>query len=378
MKTRRTANVLTISLAIAAGVVAVALSLAWFFWPFGEAYEPLKKSFDGDSQKLAHTVIVPTLETPIPEDKSAIWCSSFQIAWNRLKEDVLHEPVVLKGAETASSRLNGAKPSDKDLSPQSFYAAAGWAKDGIVEKVRRDMAQKFPGVTVMDLSVPLDGALAYGYLSATIKYKHKYIDGQSRLSFPVGDGTRHAVGSFGFLGADESMRPVRGQAEVLFSSSVRDPVSEFAIDLCRDSADQIVVARIPRQTSLADALATVRAKISAYPVDSHLRTLGRTDSLLVPNMSWRVVHRFEELEGKHFANANWTSGRLEAALQVIDLTMDRSGTEVKSEAKSMMKSAIPDRQNQLFFDEPYLLYLQKRGSEQPFFAMWVANTELLQ
>src|SRR5260370_21326760 len=132
MKTRRAASTLPIVLAIATAIVAVALCVAWFLWPFGDFHQPLKKTFDGNSEQLARTVIVPTLDTPIPEDKSAILCSSFQLAWNRLKEDVIQEPIVLKGAETTASRLNDAKPSDRDLAPQSLYAAAGWARDGIV------------------------------------------------------------------------------------------------------------------------------------------------------------------------------------------------------------------------------------------------------
>jgi hypothetical protein len=29
------------------------------------------------------------------------------------------------------------------------------------------------------------------------------------------------------------------------------------------------------------------------------------------------------------------------------------------------------------FDRPFLVYMQKRGAEQPFFVMWVDNAELL-
>ena len=378
MKTRRAASTLTISLAIATGVAAVALCLAWFFWPFGEGSEPLKKSFDGESERLTRTVIVPTLDTPIPDDRSAIWCSSFQLAWNRLKDDVIHEPIVLKGAETTSRQLNDANPSDKDLSAQSFYAAAGWAKDGIVEKVRQDMARKFPGVPVMELSVPPEGALAYGYLQAAIKYPLRYRDGRSRLSFPVGDGTRRAVGSFGFVERQEETHNLRSQPDILFSSPEGDEVQQYAVELCKGTADQVVVARIPRQKSLAEALATVRERIAAYPKDYMQHRFGPSDSLLVPNMSWRIVHRFKELEGKQFLNARWQSVSLEAARQVIDLTMDRSGTELKSEAAKSIKSATPPGRNHFLFDGPFLLYLQKRGAEQPYFAMWVANTELLQ
>src|SRR5207249_7461129 len=93
--------------------------------------KPAERTFDGDSKELQQTVIVPTLDTPIPAGKSAIWCSSIQIAWNRLKDDVVKGPVHLENAETVADRLNRAEQSADDLWADSQYAAAGFAKDGI-------------------------------------------------------------------------------------------------------------------------------------------------------------------------------------------------------------------------------------------------------
>ena len=50
---------------------------------------PTALAFDGDSKSLKQSVIIPTLDTPIPEGKNVIWCASFQMAWDRLKNDVI-------------------------------------------------------------------------------------------------------------------------------------------------------------------------------------------------------------------------------------------------------------------------------------------------
>src|SRR5260221_11365204 len=47
---------------------------------------PTPLTFDGSSTALKATEVVPTLETPIPQGKSAIWCASFQSAWKALEE----------------------------------------------------------------------------------------------------------------------------------------------------------------------------------------------------------------------------------------------------------------------------------------------------
>lgn len=60
---------------------AAALAIVWW-WGFyyQPTHEAQAKPFEGDSSELQHTIIVPTLDTPIPEGKSAIWCGSFQLA----------------------------------------------------------------------------------------------------------------------------------------------------------------------------------------------------------------------------------------------------------------------------------------------------------
>src|SRR4051812_42135366 len=56
----------------------------------------VEKSFDGGSDRLSQTQIVPTLDTPISEEQSAIWCASFQIAWNELRRSVVKGPVRIR------------------------------------------------------------------------------------------------------------------------------------------------------------------------------------------------------------------------------------------------------------------------------------------
>src|SRR4051794_29008496 len=63
------------------------------------SYTAPPKSFDGKSMDLAATVIVPTLDTPLPDGTNVIWCASFQAAWDRLKNDAAGEPLQLTTAD---------------------------------------------------------------------------------------------------------------------------------------------------------------------------------------------------------------------------------------------------------------------------------------
>jgi hypothetical protein len=58
---------------------------------------------------------------------------------------------------------------------------------------------------------------------------------------------------------------------------------------------------------------------------------------------------------------------------MIQFRLDRSGAELKSEAKLYAKP-MP---KEFIFDRPFLICVKKRGAEHPFFVMWVDNVELL-
>ena len=145
---------------LGACLLAVGVLVWWFWRPHVEVPLPgtvirdpdvLQGALQGpelvaaDSEALRQTVIVPTLDTPIPPGKSAVWCSSFQLAWNRLKTDFAGGPLLIEGAEVVARRLNEAEQSEDDLVPGSYYVAAGKVKDGIQRQIEAEFKTRFPG-----------------------------------------------------------------------------------------------------------------------------------------------------------------------------------------------------------------------------------------
>lgn len=132
-----------------------------FWWKVADRPDLTQNSFDGSSEALEQTVVVPTLDTPIPTNKSVIWCSSFQLAWNHLKLDVARGPIQLQNAEAIADRLNRAEQTEDDIDVQDYYAAAGFVKDGIIEKIQSEMRRNFPDTRPPAPDVPANGAVAY-------------------------------------------------------------------------------------------------------------------------------------------------------------------------------------------------------------------------
>ncbi len=344
-------------------------------------YTAPPKSLDGSSKDLAATVIVPTLDTPLSDGKNAIWCASFQMAWDRLKNDVAGEPLQVANAETVAARLNAEEVPAGTLDESSYYAAAGFVSDGIREKIRGEMRNRFQKEP-MDIGDAASAVVAYAYLRASVPFTIPYFENGEPLEFTDSHGKRSKVSSFGLT--HEHMgryHELHEQPQVLYASFNREPgqwkpPTEYVIDLCRDSKpSQVLVARLPRKGTLKATLDDLNKRLAEPPSDE-IRGRDSIDSaLLVPNVNWSVLHRFPELEGadKLLLNAKLRGLYISDAIQAVDFRLDRSGVELESEAGLAAKSASFD----CLFDHPFLIVVKKRGTEMPMFVMWVDNAELL-
>jgi len=344
------------------------------------AYVRKAPTFDGNSVTLPRTVVVPTLDSPCPPDRNVIWCSSFQLTWNEIRDNVIGAPLDVNGAEKVAERLNAAGQSIADLEPDFVYAVGGWIKEGIIDTIRQDMAARFPKHAPPDFNDHDSGILAYSYLTAQVPFKHPFRQAEEALVFTDSQGTETEVRAFGLWKAH--LRPyqaMREQIDILFCRYSKEPshplgMDEYALDLCRHSAPyQVVVAVVEPNESLARMYDTIQARAAEFRRRDYYeedRQFGKADILEVPEMFWEIDHRFEELIGKGVANVGMP---IVEALQTIRFRLDRSGALLESESLSVI-AAGP---REFVFDRPFLVYLRKRGAEHPFFVMWVDNAELL-
>jgi hypothetical protein len=356
----------------------IAAGVWWFFLQFGRPYTTLPPAFDGSSDQLRHTAILPTLDTPIPDGKSAIWCASFQYAWNHLRDDVAKGPIQLTHAQPVADRLNRADHTEQDVNPESVYAAAGLATDGVVERIWADMARRFPNGPKPELDVPSGGAVAYSYLEASAKFDLPFFNNDDPMPFRDAAGIETPVGSFGIRRKDSyAYHRLRELVRVLYRpKEFAEELTEFVIDPCVTSQPyQVVIARVDRKPTLAETLAEVRKKTVSHPQDEYHTQLSSNDTLLIPNLAFTIRHRFAELEGldRLFANPPLRETYLATAFQSIRFRLDRSGAELSSESK-IHTGPI---QRHYIVNRPFLVFLTKRGADRPFFVAWIENAEML-
>jgi prepilin-type processing-associated H-X9-DG protein len=349
-----------------------------------------------DSKDLKKTSVVATLDCPMPEHQNVIWCSTFQMAWDKLKNDIIGEPVKVLGAEEIAARLNNSKVSEVDLEEESFYATAGIVKGGIVEQIQKQITTRFPSATtpVFDELDRLSQGdrqktiVAYAYLNVDIEFEHPFYTNDDAFAFQDSTGTRTNITSFRARTGPESSSLVREQVDILYYKYREQGANtEFVVDLCKHTQPyQVVLALLPRRNTLSETVAGVEQKIYEFKRDPDykvLRKLRPIDRLIVPDVLYKLVHHFTELEGKVLGNRGWRLYGILKAMQMIDFALSRTGVTIKSQARIVAPPFARGRRRReepryFYFNRPFLVYVKKRqGGTNPFFVMWVGNAELM-
>jgi hypothetical protein len=343
-----------------------------------------KKTYAGSSDGLKHTLVVSTLESVIPDGNNIIWCSSFQLAWNALADKLRGSYIILNGNDEIARQLNNSLCSGNDIESRSYYAGAGYVRDGIIQEIQKNMIAKFPQKAVPDFSDDVTEEaylMAYAYITANVKFDIPFRKNNNKFVFKGSNNDGTDVESFGLWeGFLPNYRKMREQVEVLYyyhlpdTNNHRREMSEYALDLCKSSNPyQVVVAVIEKPESLMQAFLHIQQQIKMFSESDFVdRELNGADIVMVPEMFWEIEHRFREFEGKIVANAE-PPGPITRAMQTIQFRLDRSGAFLESESRLAI-AAMP---REFVFNRPFLIYLKKRGAEHPFFVMWVDNAELL-
>ncbi|MBN2131875.1 MAG: hypothetical protein JW741_20410 [Sedimentisphaerales bacterium] len=350
-----------------------------------------------DTRDLAQTAVVATLDCPLSPHKNVVWCGTFQMAWDKLREDIIGEPIQLHDEPNMAARLNAAPFPPDALEAESFYTTAGLIKDGVIEQIHRDMARQFPGELQPIFGkryneFPGPTIISYAYLNVDVGFAHPFYVNNQAFRFQDSNAVRTNVASFRALNESPSanVAAVREQVENLYYRSGENRnTAESAVDLCKHTQPyQVVLARAPRGNTLRATLADVEREIAAFRDRAEyeaLRKLRPIDRLTVPDVLYELTHDFVELLDKFLVNGNpgGVDYFIVEARQKIDFALSRTGVILKSEARIVMPPARRDdpvdKPRYFTFDRPFLIYVRKRQPDaKPFFVMWVDNAELMQ
>jgi hypothetical protein len=139
----------------------------------------------------------------------------------------------------------------------------------------------------------------------------------------------------------------------------------------KGKGDRLLIARGTPGATLQETVAGVMARAGGRP-----EPMEAGDRFQMPKLDFDVTRNYHELVGKSFANEGFTGYVITRAAQNVRFRLDQNGAILKSDAVIEAKSAAPAGRR-MVCDGPFLVLLARAGQPMPYFALWVANDELL-
>ncbi len=328
-----------------------------------------------NAKDLGRTVITPHLEARIEPGRNLLWCSTFQLVWNEARRYAGGD-IHLAEESAIVAILNKKAASEADVASDGCVILSGQIERGIFGEIRKEVESKFGRETEPELlngienSLPDKGFLAYAMIFRQLPFEYPL----KRFDEPFDFGGAK-VASFGLRDLTSRKDDVdKAKQVVVLSYKNKD---DFIVELMPDDkVDRIILAKVLPSETLQGTIKSVYARASHSSPEAVDREFNMEETIVIPILDFELLRRYHEIENKVVTTPGPLWGEPLVALQNIRFRLDEQGAILKSEA-IMYKCAGGLEPRQFIFDRPFLILLERRGAERPYFALWVDNAEIL-
>jgi len=328
----------------------------------------------GTLTNLKLTVVTPVLDTKIEINKNFIYCSTFQMAWNKACKDVVKENIEIEGSPEYVAKLNKNINQPPNVSNNSYLAMAGFGKDGIVDKINEALMNKFSG-HVQDLKIkPRDiDIVAYSYLYKNLPFENEFERLENPIDFKFEDKSI-PVKAFGIKEFDPNKHKLLAdQVEILYYNNQKNSKPEFIIKLVTKSKnDELIISTIPIKETLEKTYENI---IQLSEFNEHKKLVPGA-IMKIPLIDFDIIHTYKELSNKKLKNTKYSEYFISDATQGIKFKLNEKGAELESFSFFMMTGSSGPRYK-LIVDSPFIIFLKDKNFDMPYFMAYISNDELL-
>jgi len=328
--------------------------------------------------KTERTTIFPYLEAQIDSTNNTLYCASFQIAWDKIRKQIIKRDIQLQGNPLTAQRLNQQLLSAADISSDSFVAEAGALSQELVDRINRELREKFNSQMQETVTIPQGTSgqqriAAYASLYKNLEFISEFEKLANALSFPA-NGSYTPVRAFGI----ETFSPTKHK-DLSDQITIFDYRSDndFILSLTSKSDnDEIILAKVKHGNNLLDTYQSVAKRI----VKNNRSEICENETLKIPKIDFNLTHNFSELEGKQLLNSGWDGWLIESAIQETRFKLDEKGAMLRSTGFmvfSKKEEAPAPGFRKFIFDKPFLICLKQKTGKYPYFALWINNPELM-
>lgn len=314
---------------------------------------------------------VLTLEDKIKDD--SIWCGTFQLIWNDLKNVLAKQDIVFTPQLEAVENLNKETFTVNDLSEKYYYKKIGTPSIRLKEEIEKAIKEKFNETSDILDDFEWEGRdpkdyFLYAMLKKNFEFEKVFEEFENGKF-----GNYENVKYFG-IKKDSESDELRKQVEVLYYNSKND----FAIKLKTKQEDEVILCKNPKGNTFNEIYQNIDEQKNKYEGS---RKIQEGELLKIPNIKLKEKTEFKEIENKSFLFSNGDSYSIEKALQTIQFELDKTGGKIKSEAGMMVKcesAIIANEIREFSINDTFAIFLSEKGKEKPYFAGKISDISKVQ
>lgn len=335
------------------------------FSTWGKKYAPPEeKSIYKSTENINFAL---TMNNTITND--TVWCGTFQLIWNDLKNDLAKQDIVFTPQLKIVENLNKGEFDTTKISDKYYYKVYGHPSIKLKEQIENEIKSRFNETSDILDDFNWDNRDPQDYFLYCMLRK----DFQFETAFEeLEKGTfANKYKDISYFGVKNSTKDkIKKQVNVLYYNSDND----FAIKLNTKGDDEVILCKGKEGKTFKEIYETIKNESNTF---EGRRSLTSLDEMKIPNIKFKEKKELTELQDKPFLFSNGQTYKIEQAIQTIEFELDRTGGKIKSESGIMNKAEsaiIEETQKRKFYlDNTFTLFLQEKGKDMPYFAATISD-----
>ena len=229
-----------------------------------------------------------------------------------------------------------------------------------------------------DYQINVERTMTNGYkIDATLNKKLNFLEIFDNFSndynFTFGN-SEELIKYFGINNA--SSENMNKNVEVLFYNRTgnRPQDNDFAVKLKTKEGDEIILYRTNDNKTFEEYYNDIKDKTNAY---TGKREFLKNDELFVPYVRVNGMSSYNELYDKEIENTNGLY--IYDVIQNVNFSLNEKGCNLSSKATMVTEYlGIIDETRYCYFKDKFVIFMKEANSDNPYFALKVDNSDVLE
>lgn len=304
---------------------------------------------------------VLTLDDEIQND--TVWCGTFQLIWNDLKNDLARQDIVFEPQLEVVKNLNKETFKTSDISDKYYYKKVGSPSTALKEEIKKAIKDKFNETSdILDNFDFVNVEPTYYFLYVMLKKEFEFE--KEFQEFENGKFGEYLNIQYFGIKKDNKNNELRNQVYVLYYNSKDD----FAIKLKTKQEDEVIICKNPKANTFDAIYKDIENETSKYEGKKYIE---EGEIVKIPYIKLDEKVEFTEIEHKLFYFSNGRGYKIDKALQTIKFELDRKGGKIKSEAGMMVSDEaimLDDEIRSFEIDNSFAIFLKEKDKKVPYLA----------